>query len=101
MMTKIDLEQFLAVRKAEGQRIDPRTAEVHWHYGQVLDPYGIYHLSAEEECISRMYFARAPGRDLWVSFYDLPEETSDALWEAHRHQLVFPAGLPLDALKRS
>ena len=101
-MQKIDVGQFLAIRKAEGLKIDPRTAEVDWCYAQVLDPYGIYDdLSPEEYCVGRAYFARAPESDIWVSFYDLPHDTREALWEAHQHELAFPAGLPIGALKGS
>ena len=31
----------LAIRKAEGLKIDPDTAEVSWEYGQTLDLYGV------------------------------------------------------------
>ena len=40
-MPKIDVEQFLAERKAEGLKIDPRTAEATWYYGYIVDPYGV------------------------------------------------------------
>ena len=33
------------------------------------------------------------GSDIWVHFRDLPDETRDALWEKHKSQLAFPAGL--------
>jgi hypothetical protein len=43
------------------------------------DPYGIIHdLSPEEECIGALLFARAPG-SVWVSEYELPSATVDAL----------------------
>ena len=61
---------------------DPATAEVHWSYGQTLDPYGIDpDLPEELQQVGRQYFALAPGNDIWVSFYDLPDETRDALWD--------------------
>ena len=85
---KVDIEEYLAVRKAEGLRIDPNTAEVDWGYGQVLDPYGIIgNLPDECDCVGRVYFARAPGSELWVEFGDLPDETRNALWENHKHNL--------------
>lgn len=69
-------DQWLAFRKEAGLKIDPKTAEVFYEWGQVLDPYGIYtDLTEEEECIGRLYFARSPGSDIWVEFGDLPEET--------------------------
>ena len=38
---EVEIEEFLAIRKDAGQKIDPETAEVCWDYAQVLDPYGI------------------------------------------------------------
>ena len=75
-------------------KIDPETAEVDWEYGQVMDPYGVYS-DLPEECqqVGRQYFARSPGSDIWVHFRDLPDETRHALWEKHKSQLAFPAGL--------
>jgi hypothetical protein len=39
---KLETEQWLAVRKEAGLKIDPETAEVDWDYGLDLDPYGVY-----------------------------------------------------------
>jgi hypothetical protein len=74
-------------------RIDPATAEVMWEYGYTLDPYGVHELLDEEKQIGRAYFARSPGSDVWVSFYDLPDATAAALWDKHSSKLAFPAGL--------
>lgn len=81
-------------RKESGLKIDPETAEVMWDYGQTLDPYGV-DPDLPEECqqIGRNYFARSPGSNVWVSFYDLPDATHDALWKMHKSVLAFPAGL--------
>jgi hypothetical protein len=93
--SNLTIEQWLALRKDEGTRIDPETAEVEWDYIQILDPYGLYpDLTPEEYCIGRGYFARRPGSDVWVCFYDLPDKTRDALWKKHESRLAFPAGLP-------
>jgi hypothetical protein len=65
-----------------------------WKYVRVLDPYGIYDgLRPEEKQVGRGYFARAPGSGLWVDFGDLPEKTRKALWNMHKYNLAFPAGL--------
>jgi hypothetical protein len=75
---KAEDEQWLAVRKEAALKIDPETAEVDWGYGQVLDPYGVldeWELPEEFHQVGREYFARSPGSDVWVHFYDLPEET--------------------------
>jgi hypothetical protein len=75
-------EEWLAIRKEAGLRIDPATAEVSWHYAQVADPYGVLPERAEEwDCVGRQYFARSPESDVWVSFHDLPKATVDALWK--------------------
>jgi hypothetical protein len=94
MLEEFDAQQWLAIRKEAGLKIDPETAEVDWEYGLVMDPYGVYS-DLPEECqqVGRQYFARSPASDIWVHFRDLPDQTRDALWEKHRSQLAFPAGL--------
>jgi hypothetical protein len=94
MNEKLNVEQWLATRRQAGLEIDPATAEVDWWYGQTLDPYGIYpDLPEEYQQVGREYFARAPESEIWVNFGDLPEETREALWERHKSNLAFPAGL--------
>jgi hypothetical protein len=93
---KADMERWLAIRKEEGLRIDPETAEVDWSYAQTLDPYGVmdeWELPKEFHQVGREYFARAPGSKIWVEFGDLPDETREKLWNRHRRNLAFPAGL--------
>ena len=76
---------FVEVRREAGLKIDPATAEVDWSYEQTLDPYGIDpDLPEELQQVGRQYFARAPGSDIWVSFYDLPDETRKMLWNKLR-----------------
>jgi hypothetical protein len=87
--------EWLVTRKNAAAEIDPETAEVDWSYGQTLDPYGVMrYLPDEYYSIGREYFARAPGRDVWVLFDDLPAKTVKALWNKHSSKLAFPAGLP-------
>ena len=94
-------EEGLAIRKEAGLKIDPETAEVCWHYAQVVDPYGILpNVPEEDDCVGRAYFARSPESDVWVEFGDLPEATRNALWRKHKRQLAFPAGLPFAASDR-
>jgi hypothetical protein len=91
---QLTVEQWLQVRKEAGLRIDIETAEVEWIYAQTLDPYGVIaDLPEEYRQVGRSYFARSPGSDIWVSFYDLPDETRDKLWKMHSAKLAFPAGL--------
>src|SRR5262249_4109293 len=41
MMTdEMTVEEWLAIRKEAGLKIDPESAEVNWWYAQVADPYG-------------------------------------------------------------
>ena len=82
MIDDMSVEQWLAIRKEEGLKIDSETAEVEWWYARVLDPYGVYP-ELEESCVGREYFARAPGSDIWVCFGDLPEKTSEVLWKKY------------------
>jgi hypothetical protein len=91
---QMTVEQWLAIRKEAGLEIDPETAEVMWDYGYPIDPYGVYSdLSEEERQVGRVYFARSPASDIWVSFRDMPDETRQALWAKHKSKLGFPAGL--------
>jgi hypothetical protein len=83
------IKQWLAIRKEAGHKIDPETAEVMWTYADGFDPYGVDPtLPGEEYNIGRAYFARSPGSDIWVWFHDLPEATSDRLWEKHKRELA-------------
>ena len=94
MLEEFDVEQWLASRKEAGLKIDPETAEVCWEHGQTGNPYGVYpDLPDECQQIGRLYFARSPETDVWVHFGDLPGEIRNALWEKHKSQLAFPAGL--------
>lgn len=94
MTDEMTVEEWLAIRKEAGLKIDPETAEVNWCYAQVADPYGVYpDLPEECDCVGRAYFARAQGSDVWVEFGDLPKATEEALWNKHKRRLGFPAGL--------
>jgi hypothetical protein len=80
----MSIEQWLAVRKEAGTKIDPATAEVHWAYRQSLDPYGVYG-ELPEICqqVDREHFARSPGSYVWVWFGDLPDATERAICKRH------------------
>jgi hypothetical protein len=79
--TELTTEEWLAIRKEAGLRIDPATARVTWWYAQVIDPYDVFPYRPEADCVGRVYFARSPESDVWVSFHDLPKATVDALWK--------------------
>jgi hypothetical protein len=80
VMTENQIEEFLAARREEARLIDPATAETTWWWwGKILDPYGVFELSPEEDVIGRLYFARRSGGDVWVESRDLPEETREAI----------------------
>jgi hypothetical protein len=90
----VGVEQWLAIRKEVGLHIDAEIGEVFWKYIQVLDPYGVEpDLPPECRQTGRDYFARSPRSEVWVWFGDLPDATSEGLWEKHRSTLAFPAGL--------
>ena len=87
MTEKMTVEQWRAIRREAGLKIDPETAEVEWDYAQTLDPYGVDpDLPKEYRQVGRAYFARSPGSDIWVWFGDLPKATSHALWEKHKRE---------------
>ena len=91
----ITVKKLLQIRKKEGKKIDPYTAEVNWRYVQILDPYGLNpELPEEYQQIGREYFARCPGSNISVSFTDLPATTRETLRDMHKSNLAFPAGLP-------
>ena len=95
-MSKLTKEQylkFIAVRKEEGRKIDPETAEVMWSFADANDPYNIDPLP-EFICVGRTYYARRPGSDTWVDFNDLPTATCDALWEKHKQSIRHVNDLP-------
>jgi len=77
---------WLEGRKEAGRKIDPNSAdvEVTFWWAQVFDPYGVQDLPPEYECVGRSYFARSPDSGGWVSFYDLPKQTTDELWRKIR-----------------
>jgi hypothetical protein len=80
-----EIEKWLAIREAEGLKIDPDTAEVDWEYRQTLDPYGVCpDLLEEFQQVGREYFARAPGSEVWVHFGDLPKETRASISHPRR-----------------
>jgi hypothetical protein len=90
----LSVKEWEGWREAAGLHIDPETAEVPWEYSQVMDPYGVCpEIPEERDCVGRAYFARSPGLPVWIHFGDLPQATQDALWEKHKSQLAFPAGL--------
>ena len=80
MFDDLSNEEWLAIRLAEAELIDPATAEVSCDWGYIVDPYGIDpDLPEECKCVGRLDFARRPGRDIWVCFYDLPKDVLEAL----------------------
>jgi hypothetical protein len=78
---KID-EELRKARQEAAAKIDPDTVEITWDWGQIMDPYDENpDLPDEMYQIGRRYFVRSPGSDTWVSFYDLPKETVNVLWD--------------------
>ena len=77
MTDDMTVEQWLAIRKEAARQIDPETAEVDWWYVQTMDPAASTPICRRS---TSRYFACSPGSDVWVSFYDLPAATAEALW---------------------
>jgi hypothetical protein len=100
-ITAEERNDFMAVRKEAGLKIDPATAEVDCSRGNYFDPYGIIgHKNLPLECQddwTKLYWARSPGSDIWVEFGDLPDETSTELtklletrWKERQRQQAAP-----------
>jgi hypothetical protein len=90
---KAKTEEWLAIRKEEGRKIDPETAEVMRTYTLDFDPYGVmdeWELPEEFRQTGNTCFARAPGSDIWVAFRDLPDETHEKLWNRVSPKDAFP-----------
>jgi hypothetical protein len=82
-------EEWLAIRKRAGEKIDPETAKVHWENGVTADPYGLNPEFPDEYFqIGRIFFARSPESDTWVWFGDLPTATRNALWKRIREWAI-------------
>src|SRR5215216_5513083 len=66
-----------------GTPIDDRTAIVmlHWREGDPYDERNPYSVDTQPEIRSyeRVYYARSPGSETWVTLSDLPEETRQRL----------------------
>jgi hypothetical protein len=77
-LSRNDLREWRASRKAAGSKIDIATCEVGWWYGEVGDPYGILRelgeFDEEGSCVGREHFVRSPESNGWVSLHDLPKE---------------------------
>jgi hypothetical protein len=89
---KAEIEEWLAIRKEEGLRIDPETAEVMWIYADDCDPYGVmdeWELPWEVRQAGRTCFARAPGSHIWVWHGDLPDEARQKLWNRDSRNVEF------------
>jgi hypothetical protein len=82
---KAEIKQWLTLRKEEGLKIDPETAEVDWWYAQTLDPYGVLD---EWELPEEFHQLHAPGSDVWVWFGDLPEQTVERLEQRGKSAFV-------------
>jgi hypothetical protein len=79
-----ETERWLAIRREAALKINASTAYVRFAWGPVLDPYRVHDLPPEAMCIGRVYFARGPVSDIWVSFDDLPADTAKGLWRRMR-----------------
>ena len=71
-------EDFLALIKEVGARIDPETAETVWVPRDPFDPYGIYP-AVPSQHITELCFVDAPDSRISIWIGDLPDRTGRAL----------------------
>jgi hypothetical protein len=84
---KQDVDQWLAIRREVGRRIDPEVAEVASWHAYTLDPYGVCSdLPEEAKTFGRERFARSARSDVWVLSDDLPGTTRAALSKLDRRR---------------
>src|SRR5262245_13017364 len=77
---KEQYHQRRAVIAEAALKIDPGTAEVSWHQGWYFDPYNFFNDDKEwQDLFEWTYWARSPGSEVWVEFYDLLKVTRAAL----------------------
>jgi hypothetical protein len=92
---RADVEASLAVRTEAAKDIDPQTAEVTWWIAATHDPYGLYYDLPYKD-VGKLFFACAPGSDIWVSFQDLPDATRSALSKRISIYSYWPTHWPKD-----
>ena len=71
-------EDFVALAKQTGSKIDPKTAEIIWGYENRVDPYGIAPKAADGSR-ETLFYVYAPRSKIWVWIGDLPNQTRQAL----------------------
>jgi hypothetical protein len=86
---------FIQERRKIGLTIDPATAETFFNYCELGDPYSVLDQEYKSGCVGRESFARNPGAEYNVWFYDLPEATRVALEKRDGAKLRFPYGLSI------
>jgi hypothetical protein len=96
-MPELDVEQFLAIRKSEALKINPRTADATWLMPTSATVTGFAMIFSPETCSGRAYYARAPGSDIWVCL-----ATCRAKFVRHCERLIvvsllFPLACPQTA----
>jgi hypothetical protein len=84
----LTVRKEIAIRKEEGLKIDPETAEVNLVFTKYFDRYDVDPDLPEEVQDAREweYFARSPGSDIWVAFCDLPDEVGEALLQRQKEK---------------
>lgn len=93
MMSNDEYKAFIAGRKAEGATIDPQNCELLRSYVIDCDPYGVLGVSPRDEgvMIGSQWFVRALPDGKWVSEFDLPEATREAIWPRSPHEAALEA----------
>jgi hypothetical protein len=86
IMSEPEMKKFLTIRKKEGRKINPETAEVMPFGVASTDPYGLFP-RRPYDCFVRDNFYRNPGSDIWVNEGDVPVATRKAIrkkWDSRR-----------------
>jgi hypothetical protein len=80
IMSKAERKKFYEIRKKEGRKINPETAEVMRICIGSTDPYGLFP-ERPYDSFGRENFYRNPGSDIWVFEGDVPVAIREAIWK--------------------
>ena len=78
-ITQEEIDAFRAECREEGKRIDPLNCAVLRLHVHVLDPYGVYDLPPEAQCIGADWFVRNLPDGGWVWEHDIPKDIIEAV----------------------
>ncbi len=68
----VSANTWMRLRKEVGAHMIPQPPSLSGSTDKLLTLTGRSRFARQYRQIGRVYFARSPGSDVWVSFYDLP-----------------------------